>query len=81
METLKEKLKKIDAYTFRNKWKAKLELTKNEYIETNNNALLELSTLHEKRNIISFDYIKKMNDLIYENTIKINELTSIINSL
>lgn len=81
METLKEKLEKIDAYTFRNEWKAKLEEARKLNFESNEKALIELSTLYEKRNVISFDYVKKINDLIIDNNIRIEELTSIINSL
>ena len=81
METLKEKLEKIDAYTFRNEWKAKLENARNSYMESNEKALKELSTLYDKRNVTSFDYVKKINDLIIDNNIRIEELSSIINGL
>ena len=81
METLKEKLEKVDAYTFRSEWKAKLENARNSYRESNDNALKELSTLYDKRNVTSFDYVKKINDLIIDNNIRIEELSSIINGL
>ena len=81
METLKENLEKIDAYTFRNEWKAKLGNARKAYMESNEKALKELSTLYDKRNVISFDYVKKINDLIIDNNIRIEELTSIINGL
>ena len=81
MEKLKERLEKIDAYTFRNEWKAKLENARNSYRESNDTALKELSTLYDKRNVTSFDYVKKINNLIIDNNIRIKELTSIINGL
>jgi len=83
METLKEKLSKIDSYTFRNDLKRRLELLINNYRESNDKALLELSTLYEKKNIISSENVKKINyvDLIIENNIKIKEITSILKGI
>jgi hypothetical protein len=83
METLKERLEKIDAYTFRNEWISKFEKARSDYRKTNDKFLLEISTLYEKRNVLNNigELINKLNKEIYENDIRIAELTSIINGL
>lgn len=81
MESLKEKLEKIDAYTFRNEWKAKLEQARSDYYKSNEDILKLLSTLYEKRNVISFEYVQGLNNRISENLIKIDELSAILLAL
>jgi len=71
----------LTVHSFRNEWKAKLEIAIKGHRESNDKALFELSTLYEKKNVISFDYVKKINDLIIENDIKIKELYSVLNDL
>jgi hypothetical protein len=81
METLEERLTNMDAYSFRNEWLSKFEKARSEYRQTNDRYLLEISSLYEKRNLLSNigELINKLNKEIYDNDIRIAELTSIIN--
>ena len=83
METLQEKLEKIDAYTYRNECIDKFKKARSDYRATSDKFLLEISTLYERRNVFDNigELINKLNKEIYDNDIRISELTSIINSL
>lgn len=80
METLEEKLRKKDAYTFRNEWISNFEKARSNYRKINDDFLLEISTLYDKRNLFTNigELIDRLNKEIRENDIRIAELTSII---
>ena len=83
IESLEERLSKITGYEYKKIIYDRLYAAVKAHIAHRERYLLEMSTLHDRRNVLDLgsDYVKNLLETVHDDTVRIDELTQIMRSL